>query len=124
MIPHMTDDSTNHPQNPQALGGIARAEKLSPEERKAIAQAAAEASWSKVAEETRMPPQPSKTHSGELKIGNMSIPCAVLEDGTRVITQRGMFVALGMNKNPSKGQTAIENRPGFLSANNLTPFIP
>jgi len=34
-----------------------------------------------------------------------------------------MFVALGMNKNPSKGQTAIANRPGFLSANNLTPFI-
>ncbi len=64
------------------------------------------------------------THPGELKIGNASIPVAVLEDGTRVITQRGMFVALGMHKNPSKGQTAIANRPGFLSANNLTPFIP
>jgi hypothetical protein len=64
------------------------------------------------------------THLGELKIGNKSIPVAVLEDGTRVITQRGMFVALGMHKNPSKGQTAIANRPGFLSANNLTPFIP
>jgi hypothetical protein len=63
------------------------------------------------------------THPGELKIGNASIPVAVLEDGTRVITQRGMFVALGMHKNPSKGQTAIANRPGFLSANNLTPFI-
>jgi P63C domain len=63
------------------------------------------------------------THLGELKIGNKSIPVAVLEDGTRVITQRGMFVALGMHKNPSRGQTAIANRPGFLSANNLTPFI-
>jgi P63C domain len=63
------------------------------------------------------------THPGELKIGNASIPVAVLEDGTRVITQRGMFVALGMHKNPSKGQAAIVNRPGFLSANNLTPFI-
>jgi len=64
------------------------------------------------------------THLGELKIGGKSIPVAVLEDGTRVITQRGMFVALGMHKNPSKGQTAIANRPGFLSANNLTSFIP
>lgn len=63
------------------------------------------------------------THTGELKIGNVSIAVAVLEDGTRVITQRGMFVALGMHKNPSKGQTAIVDRPGFLSANNLTPFI-
>jgi hypothetical protein len=63
------------------------------------------------------------THAAELKIGNALIPVAVLEDGTRVIHQRGMFVALGMHKNPSKGQTAIANRPGFLSANNLTPFI-
>jgi P63C domain len=47
----------------------------------------------------------------------------VLEDGTRVITQRGMFVALGMNKNPSRGQTAIDNKPGFLSASNLNQFI-
>jgi hypothetical protein len=64
------------------------------------------------------------THTGELKIGNVSIPVAVLEDGTRVITQRGMFVALGMHKNPSKGQASIVDRPGFLSADNLTPFIP
>jgi hypothetical protein len=63
------------------------------------------------------------THTGKLKIGNVSIPVAVLEDGTRVITQRGMFVALGMYKNPSKGQTSIADRPGFLSANNLSPFI-
>lgn len=63
-------------------------------------------------------------HTGELEIGGVKIPCAVLEDGTRVITQRGMFVALGMTKNPTKGQsTSIDNRPGFLSANNLTPFI-
>lgn len=62
------------------------------------------------------------THPGVLTIGDKSIPVAVLEDGTRVITQRGMFVALGMHKNPSKGQS-IANRPGFLSADNLTPFI-
>src|SRR5439155_7364496 len=84
---------------------------------------AAEARWSRVADEAGMARLPRATHSGELKIGNVLIPCAVLEDGTRVITQRGMFVALGMNKNPSKGQTTIENRPGFLSANNLSPFI-
>lgn len=71
--------------------------------------------------------QPEKvikaTHPGELKIGDIKIPVAVLEDGTRVITQRGVFVALGMHKNPSKGQASIVDRPGFLAANNLTPFI-
>lgn len=107
----------------QSIGGKARAEKLSPEQRSDIARAAAEARWSKVAEQSGELRLPRATHVGELKIGDISIPCAVLEDGTRVITQRGMFVAMGMNKNPSKGQTAIENRPGFLSANNLTPFI-
>src|SRR5713101_5951458 len=100
----MTQDN---PETPQALGGKARAELLSPDERRAIAQAAAEARWAKVAEETGMARLPRATHSGELKIGNVLIPCAVLEDGTRVITQRGMFVALGMHKNPGKGQTAI-----------------
>jgi hypothetical protein len=109
---------------PQSLGGKARAKLLSPEERKAIASSAAEARWNKVADETGTIRLQRATHNGELKLGNVSIPCAVLEDGTRVITQRGMFVALGMNKNPSKGQTAIDNRPGFLSANNLTPYIP
>lgn len=107
----------------QALGGRIRAEKLSPGERSEIARAAAEARWSKVAEESGELRLPRATHVGNIKIGDIFIPCAVLEDGTRLITQRGMFVALGMNKNPSKGQTAVANRPGFLSANNLTPFI-
>jgi hypothetical protein len=116
-------DNEYAPINPQALGGKARAQSLSSEERSAIAQAAAEARWKKVAEEDGSTRLPRATHSGELKIGSISIPCAVLEDGTRVVTQRGMFVALGMNKNPSKGQTAIDNRPGFLAAKNLNAFI-
>jgi len=108
----------------QSLGGKARAERLTPEEKSAIAQDAAEARWSKVAEEKGVLRLPRATHQGELPIGNIRIQCAVLEDRTRVITQRGMFVALGMNKNPTKGQSnAIDNRPGFLSANNLNPFI-
>jgi hypothetical protein len=107
----------------QSLGGKARANKLTPEERSAIAVKAAESRWDKVADAKGDMRLPKANHIGELKIGDLSIPCAVLEDGTRVITQRGMFVALGMNKNPSKGQVAIDDRPGFISADNLTPFI-
>lgn len=109
---------------PQSLGGKARAKRLTPEERSSIAQAAAEVRWNKRSEETGEVRIQRATHSGELLLGNVLIPCAVLEDGTRVITQRGMFVALGMNKNPTKGQSSsIDNRPAFLSANNLTRFI-
>lgn len=99
----------------RAKGGLARAKSLSAEERAEIAKKAAAARW---ADNTQR-----ATHYGDMKIGEIKIPCAVLQDGTRLITQRGMFVALGRHKNPNKGQTAIANRPGFLAANNLSSFI-
>jgi len=66
---------------------------------------------------------PKATHQGDLPIAGIKIPAAVLEDGTRLLTQRGVFVALGRHKNPSTGQAAIDNRPAFLAAKNLEPFI-
>lgn len=38
---------------------------------------------------------PKATHTGELKIGDLTIPCAVLDDGTRLISERGIIKALG-----------------------------
>lgn len=108
---------------PQSAGGKARAQKLSAEERAEIARSAAVARWDKQAFDRGEIPLLKATHPGTLKIGAIEIPCAVLEDGTRVVTQRGMFVSLGMNKNPTKGQTSTVDRPAFLSANNLTEFI-
>jgi len=63
-------------------------------------------------------------YTGGFTVGNITIDCAVLEDETRVVTQRGVFVALGRNKNPTKGQASIDDRPAFLAAKNLEPFIP
>lgn len=57
---------------------------------------------------------------GELIIGDLVIPCAVLKDGTRVLTQKGFSRALGRVKYSSKVVTKL---PPFLSANNLKPFI-
>src|SRR6185436_18343053 len=74
----------------QVKGGRARAKKLSAEERKAIARNAADARWGK--------DLPKATHEGTLIIGEMEIPCAVLEDGTRVLTQSGVMVALGRSR--------------------------
>ncbi len=68
------------------------------------------------------------THKGELNIGNLRLQCAVLEDGTRVLTQSSIEKALGRQAGSSKKRrTAIENNagvlPSFLAANNLRPFI-
>jgi P63C domain len=72
------------------------------------------------------PPNPKKaTHEGILHIGNLEIPCAVLEDGQRVLTQSGFMQALGRARQ-AKGRDyykADVNMPAFLTANNLKPFI-
>jgi hypothetical protein len=64
------------------------------------------------------------THEGELRIGSLVIPCAVLEDGSRVITQAGFLGAMGRSRRPPAGQGAsVEQTPPFLAAKNLQPFI-
>ena len=79
-------------ENIQSLGGKARAQSLTAKDRKAIAQGAAEARWEKAG---KLKAIPQATHEGILTIGDVEIPCAVLEDGRRVLTQSGVMVALG-----------------------------
>lgn len=64
------------------------------------------------------------THQGVLPIGKTSLPCAVLEDSTRVITQSAVFKAFGRTKRGRiKGEVRVPNMPAFIDANNLQPFI-
>lgn len=103
----------------KAKGGIARAEKLSKERRSEIAKAAAEARWA----------LPKATHKGELQIGDIRIPCAVLENGTRVITENGMTNAILRNRTGAgiRAKQASDGRsplPMFLAPKRLKPFIP
>lgn len=72
----------------KAIGGHARAQKLTPERRHEIAK--------KAALTRHHPPLPAATHKGELKIGDLRMPCFVLDDGRRVISGRGMTAAIGM----------------------------
>ncbi len=37
---------------------------------------------------------PKVTHKGSLEIGNTKIPCAVLDDGTRVLSETGIANAI------------------------------
>jgi len=59
-----------------------------------------------------------------LKLGNTVIPCAVLEDGTRVLTQAEFMLALGRNPRPmgTRG-VEFEHVPAILRGKALKPFI-
>lgn len=100
----------------QSKGGRARDLALTAARKKEISERALEARWSK----------PKAAHEGTLKIGEfIEIPCAVLEDGRRVLTQSGFMVALGRARQ-AKGRAYYDgdvNLPAFLTAKNLKPFI-
>ena len=63
-----------------------------------------------------------------LVIGELQIPCYVLEDETRVIAHKGFLRAIGRSGKVKGGQGAATGGPttlpSFLSAKNLLPFIP
>jgi hypothetical protein len=104
-----------------AKGGEARAKKLSPERRREIALAAVEARWAKAGKKIL----PRASHTGELKLGQIAIPCAVLEDGTRVLWQQGFLRAIG--RTGRAAQSAMTDAslqlPVFLRADNLKKLI-
>lgn len=71
---------------------------------------------------------PKATHEGDLVIGNVTIHAAVLEDGTRVLSERETMTALGGKRGGShwvrKNRGAEgSDLPVFVSASNLAPFI-
>jgi hypothetical protein len=106
----------------RARGGRARATSMTAEERSESARKAALA-------KKELQLLPKATHRGDLKIGDATIPCAVLEDGTRVLTQEGFLTALGRAGKAKGGhgasavESGVDRLPSFLSANNLKPFI-
>ena len=106
-------------------GGKARAKVLSGESRREIARTAARVRWEK---ERAQSPISKATHKGTLRIGDASIPCAVLDDGRRILSETGITNALGSR---SGGSKRIKKRiseagaplPVFLAPNNIKPFI-
>lgn len=104
----------------RSAGGRARAEKLTPEQRRKIAQAAAKKRWGPPDESIRR-----ATHDGAITLdsGAIVIPCAVLSDGTRVISQRGFARGLGAGKPMSMSRRGAGELPAFLNAANLQPYI-
>lgn len=107
-----------------AKGGRARAEKLSPEDRKEIAKIAAESRWARQNEEATL--LPKETHTGALKIGEREIPCSVLDNGIRVFSTRGIHRIMGSTRRGGKreGESGGALLPSFLASPTIKSLIP
>jgi hypothetical protein len=104
-----------------AEGGRKRAESLTKDRRRDISRQAAEARW---AAEGKLKVLRA-THEGPLNIAGFILPCAVLEDGTRVLSRFGFMQGIGRTGKAKGGRRYDEESkvPVFLTAENLKRFI-
>ena len=58
-----------------------------------------------------------------LVIGDIEIPCYVLSDETRVLSQGGFARSIGRKGGPKAGHDDLFKLPVFLQSQNLKPFI-
>lgn len=97
----------------KAKGGIARAERLSDEERREIASNAAKERWARA----RSLDAGSRvrdsviTHQGELTLGDVTVPCFVTDAGERLIASRKMQEILKVVEDEPEDRQRIQ-RPG------------
>jgi hypothetical protein len=102
----------------RAKGGHARMSKMDPDERRENAKNAAKARW----EKKKMLKATHGSANHPLKIGDAELPCYVLEDRTRVLSQGGFTNALGMARGGSMiaGMNRLEL---FVSRKSVNPYI-
>ncbi|WP_368647932.1 P63C domain-containing protein [Castellaniella ginsengisoli] len=100
----------------KAAGGHARASKLTPEQRSESARRAARAKAAK----SKLPIATHGSTDHPLRLGEIEIPCYVLEDGTRVLSLSGLIGALGI----SYGSTRSGDRRvvQFVESSAIRPF--
>ncbi len=96
----------------KAAGGLARAALLSPERRKEISALALKAKK----ERANLLKATHGSAEKPLRLGDIEIPCYVLEDETRVLSQSGLMSGLGMTK---RGTSRGGEDQLTLLANNL-----
>ena len=84
-----------------SMGGKARASKMTSQQRSDSARKAATARW-----HSKLPKVAFGSDDHPLKIGDIEIPCYVLDNGMRVITHRGLQGAVSMTVSGSAQNTA------------------
>jgi hypothetical protein len=113
-------------------GGRVRAERLSPEQRRASASKAATIRWAKPPTELveptptenadsietdALPPSPFAKFKGELSIGGNPIDCYVLDTGERVISLRAAVRSIaGVDSSSLADYLAIEGLKSFINS--------
>ena len=119
----------------KAKGGLARAARLTPEQRSVIASDAAKARWNQRLPESEhklAPPRALPGYEGVLDLGGMNLPCAVIQGPKgiqRVLTENGItYAILGTRSGASKRLKKAASEGGallplFLAPGQLTPFI-
>jgi len=109
----MHNQPETDPRESGRKGGLARASRLPTETRSEIARRAAQKRWGTTVMQAE--------HAGDLKIGDLTLGCAVIDDGTRairIISQSTMLRALGRSSRPKSGDAGT-----VLFADNLKPFV-
>ncbi len=96
-----------------SLGGKARAKSMTSAARSLQASKAARARYS----------YPKEVHTGVLTIGDILIPCAVLDNDLRVLSIRGVTRAFG-GRTQGTSKTGARKVPPFLASEAIKPFIP
>ncbi len=59
-------------------------------------------------------------YTGTMKIADVELECAVLNDGRRIIKHSDVFKALGRE---SRGNARLPDTPSFMDAKNLQPYV-
>ena len=63
---------------------------------------------------------PNAAYQGKLYLGDKQLSCAVLNDGTRILTATTLYNAFGRPRRGKKGRTLL---PAFIESKSLKPFI-
>lgn len=107
----------------QSKGGLAAAQKLTPEERRARASAGAQARWAKAdPSRAKLPHAICGSTDRPLRIGDMSIPCYVLEDERRVLTVSGISDGMGLARGGSM-VAGLNRLELFASRDRIKPYV-
>lgn len=104
----------------QSQGGKERAKRLTKEQRSEIARRGAQQRWA------NLNALPQATHGSTdrpLRIGDAEIPCYVLDNGMRVLSQRGTLSGLNLSQGSSPTGVGGDRLVRFSQGNRISPFI-
>lgn len=102
---------------------------MTPEQRKELSLKMVAAKKLKSKEREILKALPKSSHRGEFTIGDITIPCCVLADGRRLVSELGVNATLGSSGGKSyrlrdaAGESGDGPMPLFLASKALQPFI-